>query len=395
MEGRVVWCHLWTPPPHFFSLFACQIIPTPEEASQFLGIPSDHLPSMCPPEQFLWHMARVKRAKRKIEALIVLRHFDNMTSDLTAMIQTFSRAAREVRASKLLRAALSAALQVGHELNNGTARGSARGISLESLCKLADIKVTPAGQRAGREAEEGGSSSAGSSSSAVQGSSSSSSMAAQPGAAMNGTSGGQVTARALLTERAATLLDVVVVLVYEAVRQGREGEGARGTERGGQPKAETMPLMMDELAAVGEAAKLSDVSSLRHVHAVLHCTATCVQKTMSVHSRVCACPCEVHNSCSCLCLQVPPENTPISVPSGFLVMHNGNHNGIIASQATGTAASLSPITLPRACAVYALSTSSRSKHSCISPPLTLLPSRFSSLPSSLVGRLTSQRHCQP
>ena len=48
----------------------------------------------------------------------------------------------QVLGSQRLRLALAAALDAGHELNEGTALGSAAGIRVDSLAKLAALKVS-------------------------------------------------------------------------------------------------------------------------------------------------------------------------------------------------------------------------------------------------------------
>lgn len=50
-------------------------------------------------------------------------------------------ACREVQGSSMLRRVFRTTLAVGNVLNAGSHRGNATGIKLESLMKLADIKV--------------------------------------------------------------------------------------------------------------------------------------------------------------------------------------------------------------------------------------------------------------
>ena len=52
-------------------------------------------------------------------------------------------ACREVQASKMLLRVFRSTLTVGNVLNSGSHRGNATGIKLDSLMKLADIKVKP------------------------------------------------------------------------------------------------------------------------------------------------------------------------------------------------------------------------------------------------------------
>ncbi|GJP51047.1 hypothetical protein CLOM_g10217 [Closterium sp. NIES-68] len=125
-----------------------QVIPTEEEAARFRAVSGAASGAMCPPERFLWSMALIPRLRRKIEALMFARHFHTIVNDARAVIKVFSSAARAIRSSEFLRAVLAAALEVGNELNRGSARGSARGFSLDSLARLSEVRITPPSHRA-------------------------------------------------------------------------------------------------------------------------------------------------------------------------------------------------------------------------------------------------------
>ncbi|CAI5530687.1 unnamed protein product [Closterium sp. Naga37s-1] len=124
-----------------------QVIPTEEEAARFRAVSGAASGAMCAPERFLWSISLIPRMRRKIEALMFVRHFHTIVNDARAVIKVFCSAARAIRSSKVLRAALAAALEVGNELNRGSVRGSARGFSLDSLARLSEVRVTPPSHR--------------------------------------------------------------------------------------------------------------------------------------------------------------------------------------------------------------------------------------------------------
>ena len=58
-----------------------------------------------------------------------------------ASIDSVDAACEQVGSSRRLQGVLRAVLAVGNALNTGTARASADGVKLDSLMKLADVKV--------------------------------------------------------------------------------------------------------------------------------------------------------------------------------------------------------------------------------------------------------------
>ena len=64
-------------------------------------------------------------------------------SSAKASIDSVDKACGQVGSSRRLQEVLRAVLAVGNALNTGTARASADGVKLESLMKLADVKVPP------------------------------------------------------------------------------------------------------------------------------------------------------------------------------------------------------------------------------------------------------------
>lgn len=62
-----------------------------------------------------------------------------------ASIDSVETACEQVGSSRRLQGLLRAVLAVGNALNTGTARASAEGVKLDSLMKMADVKVILAG----------------------------------------------------------------------------------------------------------------------------------------------------------------------------------------------------------------------------------------------------------
>ena len=62
-------------------------------------------------------------------------------SSAKASINSVDQACEQVGSSRRLQEVLRAVLAVGNALNTGTARAAANGVKLDSLMKLADVKV--------------------------------------------------------------------------------------------------------------------------------------------------------------------------------------------------------------------------------------------------------------
>ncbi|CAI5497444.1 unnamed protein product, partial [Closterium sp. Naga37s-1] len=222
-----------------------QVIPTEEEAAKFRAVSGAASGAMCAPERFLWSISLIPRMRRKIEALMFVRHFHTIVNDARAVIKVFCSAARAIRSSKVLRAALAAALEVGNELNRGSARGSARGFSLDSLARLSEVRVTPPSHRAkGLDT-------------------------LTPAASPFPSHQPHPSHPPLLIARATTLLDVVVIITRggDSTRpnEGEEEAGEVGSSlmgssvrnKGGEEGARGRGKLTVELGAVGEAVRMS------------------------------------------------------------------------------------------------------------------------------------------
>ena len=123
---------------------------------------------LSPPEQFLLSMASVPRLVSKINILILIHQFEVRCQCLVirnsgstslghdpdshtvqaivhsaeGSIAVVETAIRQVQSSQAFRKVLRAVLATGNLLNAGTQRGNAQGIKLDSLLKLADVKVS-------------------------------------------------------------------------------------------------------------------------------------------------------------------------------------------------------------------------------------------------------------
>ena len=131
-----------------------QIMPSDDEAKalrNFRGDPG----SLCPAEQVLRELAEIPRLPAKLQSLCFLRQWGGNVGELRAMLATAGEACRQVQSSERLRVALGCFLAVGNAVNAGTVRAGARGVTLESLLKAKDARVTRGG--GDRASAQGGS----------------------------------------------------------------------------------------------------------------------------------------------------------------------------------------------------------------------------------------------
>ncbi|KAK9846020.1 hypothetical protein WJX81_008599 [Elliptochloris bilobata] len=136
-----------------------QIAPKEDEVkalAKYAGAPG----TLSPPEAFLATMASVPRLMDKINLLILIQQFEAILMSAAAAVECVELACEQIRSSSHLAEVLRAVLATGNTLNAGTHRGQAAGIKLESLIKLADVKVTkesPKDAAAKRLSGDGGS----------------------------------------------------------------------------------------------------------------------------------------------------------------------------------------------------------------------------------------------
>ena len=118
-----------------------QMIPKPQELESIKNFPSK--PSdLLPPEQFLFTMATVPRLQRKLVSLLFRRQFDVLISGAQKGMEVLKLACNEIKSSSRLKIILSTILAGGNVLNEGTMRGGAAALKLDSILKLGDVKST-------------------------------------------------------------------------------------------------------------------------------------------------------------------------------------------------------------------------------------------------------------
>ena len=102
------------------------------------GRPED----LTPPERFLFELSRVPRLHSKLRAVEFCLQFSEACQEISDALSAIQLACDEVRNSQGLKTILTVALAAGNALNEGTARGSAAGFTLDSLHKLSDVRST-------------------------------------------------------------------------------------------------------------------------------------------------------------------------------------------------------------------------------------------------------------
>ena len=117
-----------------------QMIPRQQELeaiSCFTGTVSDlHLP-----EQFLVSMASIPRLDRKLNVLMFQKQFQTLIAGANKGMTALSQSCERIKHCERLKVILSSILAAGNILNANTMRGGASAIKLESILKLADVKV--------------------------------------------------------------------------------------------------------------------------------------------------------------------------------------------------------------------------------------------------------------
>jgi hypothetical protein len=153
--------------------------PTQEEAKKlaaWLAAPANDLAALSPPERFLAVMAEAPRMGAKSGVLLFCAQLPSLLEDVRLALSSLHAAcaqvlpcalsltnrrhadlslpdvlqqeammhadvAGQVRGSERLRTVLAAALRVGNAVNQGTHLGGAAAVRLESLLKMADLRV--------------------------------------------------------------------------------------------------------------------------------------------------------------------------------------------------------------------------------------------------------------
>jgi hypothetical protein len=115
-----------------------ELLPTPSETKALAACPT---PPMLPePDLFLWRCSLVPRFPAKLRAVVALRGAADAAHTVTQRAATLTRACTTVTGSTALRSLVAVVLAVGNAMNQGTARGGAKGFRLESLLRLRSTK---------------------------------------------------------------------------------------------------------------------------------------------------------------------------------------------------------------------------------------------------------------
>jgi len=128
-------------------------VPLPEEANAImLYLKGEHPAHLNVSDPSLLGLAesfyscvslRVPRLAGRLRALAFIKSFRDAADDVQALAELIISPSQALRTSAPFGMLLRQVLLVGNHLNQGTAKGSAKGFKLESLLRLADIKSSP------------------------------------------------------------------------------------------------------------------------------------------------------------------------------------------------------------------------------------------------------------
>ncbi|EEY69379.1 formin-homology 2 domain-containing protein [Phytophthora infestans T30-4] len=116
-----------------------KILPTDEEIAAITGFSGDPT-TLNGAELVLKELITVPRLKQRLSALETKHQFPGLVRDLQTKINKIRVASNEIGQSSELKTILLVVLQVGNKMNQGTARGGAKGFRLNDLTKLAQLK---------------------------------------------------------------------------------------------------------------------------------------------------------------------------------------------------------------------------------------------------------------
>jgi hypothetical protein len=144
-RGKHVQLKEWIMSGHEFSLeqlgVLLQLIPTDEEVKIMTNLKED--PSeLSEPEGFLHILSQIPRLKSKIQCMVFVKQFDGWVQEFEQGLDVILSACEQVQVSETLQTVFGLALQVGNILHIGTNRCGAKGVKLESMLKMRDLKVT-------------------------------------------------------------------------------------------------------------------------------------------------------------------------------------------------------------------------------------------------------------
>uniref|UniRef100_H3HAW7 FH2 domain-containing protein n=1 Tax=Phytophthora ramorum TaxID=164328 RepID=H3HAW7_PHYRM len=116
-----------------------KILPTEEEIAAISGFHGDPT-TLNGAELVLKELITVPRLKQRLSALETKHQFPALVRDLQTKINKIRVASNEIAQSSELKTLLLVILQVGNKMNDGTARGGAKGFRLNDLTKLVQLK---------------------------------------------------------------------------------------------------------------------------------------------------------------------------------------------------------------------------------------------------------------
>lgn len=116
-----------------------KILPTEEEIAAITGFSGDRT-TLNGAELVLKELITVPRLKQRLSALETKHQFPALVRDLQTKINKIRVACNEIAQSSEFRTILLVILQVGNKMNQGTARGGAKGFRLNDLTKLVQLK---------------------------------------------------------------------------------------------------------------------------------------------------------------------------------------------------------------------------------------------------------------
>ncbi|UPQ98732.1 formin [Chloropicon primus] len=127
-----------------------QLIPTDDELRIMKSIPKNELADLSEPESFLAMLSEIPRLRSKIQCRVFMRQFDSWVQEFQDGLDANLKACNAIRSSKNLKTVLGVSLEVGNLLHVGTSRQGAKGVRLESMLKMRDLRVTKSAGDSGK-----------------------------------------------------------------------------------------------------------------------------------------------------------------------------------------------------------------------------------------------------
>ncbi|KAL9243852.1 hypothetical protein vseg_017691 [Gypsophila vaccaria] len=118
-----------------------RMAPTQDEELKLRLFYSD-LSLLGPAERFLKVVVDIPLAFKRMESLMFMMTYKEEVTSIKEAFVTLEVACDELKESRLFLKLLEAVLKTGNRMNDGTYRGGAQAIKLDTLLKLADVKGT-------------------------------------------------------------------------------------------------------------------------------------------------------------------------------------------------------------------------------------------------------------